>query len=356
MKRLLLALAWLIALPLPVQADDGIHIPLIEGLVLSYAQQTPAFDEEFLITVTAASEAEVEFAVVTQRALKGGEKQAGTWIRRVRRQDLLSANRRNPVMQDGDTALFPGATFTQLSATVLEQLKAQGESAVIVASVPGYGAAGGNALLSLVTTGRKYYRGPMQRVGMGSVQVLVNGKTTALPAIHTQGRYTVGEDVEQDESWWLDDADNALPLRTINGTRSNQLVRIDYPTPPSALEAALSAGDCRAALHGIYFNTGSATLLAQSEPALQQIAALLTANPGWKVAVEGHTDTIGGDAYNLDLSQRRAAAVRDALATRGIDAKRLTVAGHGATRPVGDNATLEGRAANRRVELSRQCP
>jgi OOP family OmpA-OmpF porin len=71
--------------------------------------------------------------------------------------------------------------------------------------------------------------------------------------------------------------------------------------------------------------------------------------------VDGHTDNIGGDTFNLDLSQRRAAAVKQALATRyHIGPDRLSTAGFGATRPVESNDTMEGRARNRRVELVRQ--
>ncbi|HEX4179012.1 MAG TPA: OmpA family protein, partial [Rhizomicrobium sp.] len=71
--------------------------------------------------------------------------------------------------------------------------------------------------------------------------------------------------------------------------------------------------------------------------------------------VEGHTDNIGGDTYNLDLSKRRAAAVKNALVTRyHITADRLSTNGYGSSRPVETNDTLEGRARNRRVELTRE--
>ena len=78
-------------------------------------------------------------------------------------------------------------------------------------------------------------------------------------------------------------------------------------------------------------------------------------NPAWKLSVEGHTDNVGGDAYNLDLSNRRAAAVKQALVERlQVAADRLTTTGFGASRPRETNDTLEGRARNRRVELVRQ--
>jgi OOP family OmpA-OmpF porin len=77
-------------------------------------------------------------------------------------------------------------------------------------------------------------------------------------------------------------------------------------------------------------------------------------NPSWSLGVEGHTDNIGGDPYNLDLSRRRAAAVKQALVLQyKVDANRLDTSGYGASRPKDTNATLEGRARNRRVELTR---
>jgi OOP family OmpA-OmpF porin len=80
-----------------------------------------------------------------------------------------------------------------------------------------------------------------------------------------------------------------------------------------------------------------------------------TAFTDWKLTVEGHTDNIGGDTYNLDLSKRRALAVKEALVAQyDIAPERLTNDGFGASRPVESNETLEGRARNRRVELVRQ--
>jgi outer membrane protein OmpA-like peptidoglycan-associated protein len=72
--------------------------------------------------------------------------------------------------------------------------------------------------------------------------------------------------------------------------------------------------------------------------------------------VEGHTDSQGTDAHNLDLSQRRAESVRAALLARGYDASRVQAVGIGEARPVADNNTAEGRANNRRVEIIIQPP
>ena len=77
---------------------------------------------------------------------------------------------------------------------------------------------------------------------------------------------------------------------------------------------------------------------------------------GWRIAIEGHTDNVGTDAYNQDLSTRRAAAVKSALVTDfTVAASRLTTAGFGEGRPRETNETIAGRARNRRVELVRDC-
>jgi OOP family OmpA-OmpF porin len=73
--------------------------------------------------------------------------------------------------------------------------------------------------------------------------------------------------------------------------------------------------------------------------------------PEIDVQIVGYTDDVGSAQYNLALSLRRAEAVRDFMAARGIDAARLSVAGHGETQPLVSNATPEGRAVNRRVEF-----
>jgi outer membrane protein OmpA-like peptidoglycan-associated protein len=110
----------------------------------------------------------------------------------------------------------------------------------------------------------------------------------------------------------------------------------------------------RATVYGIYFDTASAHIRPESEAVLQEIADILHKNPTWNLQVEGHTDNIGGDSYNLELSKQRSAAVRKALTEKyGIAAGRLTSAGFGASRPKASNDTLEGRAQNRRVELIR---
>ncbi|HYD98350.1 MAG TPA: OmpA family protein [Alphaproteobacteria bacterium] len=110
----------------------------------------------------------------------------------------------------------------------------------------------------------------------------------------------------------------------------------------------------RVAVYGITFDTGKATLVAESEAVLAEVRALLEGHADLKLRIEGHTDNVGKPAANKKLSDDRAAAVKAWLVDQGIDAARLATAGFGDTKPVADNADEEGRAKNRRVELVRQ--
>jgi outer membrane protein OmpA-like peptidoglycan-associated protein len=108
----------------------------------------------------------------------------------------------------------------------------------------------------------------------------------------------------------------------------------------------------RASTQGIYFDVGSDQLQPASGPTLKEIAAMLAEHPALKLTIEGHTDNQGDLGENQALSERRAAAVKDALVKSfGADASRLSTKGMGASKPVASNATPEGRARNRRTEL-----
>jgi outer membrane protein OmpA-like peptidoglycan-associated protein len=118
-----------------------------------------------------------------------------------------------------------------------------------------------------------------------------------------------------------------------------------------ALEQALSQ-DKKVDIYSIYFSFNSDKLREESQPTLKDIAEVMRRHPDWKLQVNGHTDGIGGDQSNLDLSKRRAAAVKDALEKQyKIATGRLATAGYGKSQPKDTNDTLEGRARNRRVEL-----
>ncbi|HSD16953.1 MAG TPA: OmpA family protein [Thermomonas sp.] len=124
-------------------------------------------------------------------------------------------------------------------------------------------------------------------------------------------------------------------------------------TAATAMADAL-AKDGRVAIYGINFDFNSATLRSESTAVMEQVAGLLRAEPALRIAIEGHTDDVGGDAYNVALSAKRANAVKDWLVVAGIDATRLDAVGMGAGLPIASNANDVGRAQNRRVELARR--
>lgn len=118
----------------------------------------------------------------------------------------------------------------------------------------------------------------------------------------------------------------------------------------SQLSAALEKSG-RARLDGINFDFNADVIRPESRPLLDQVAAMLKEHGDWTVTLEGHTDNVGGPAFNKDLSTRRAAAVKAYLATAGVPAARLTSIGFGFDKPVASNDTQSGRAENRRVEI-----
>jgi outer membrane protein OmpA-like peptidoglycan-associated protein len=111
--------------------------------------------------------------------------------------------------------------------------------------------------------------------------------------------------------------------------------------------------DGRARLDGINFDFNSNVIRVESKPLLDSIAAILKEHGDWQVTLEGHTDNIGGAAFNNDLSARRAAAVKAYLANAGVPVSRLASIGFGFEKPVSTNDTQSGRAENRRVEIVR---
>jgi outer membrane protein OmpA-like peptidoglycan-associated protein len=101
----------------------------------------------------------------------------------------------------------------------------------------------------------------------------------------------------------------------------------------------------------VLFDTGKYTLRSGAREKLAKISGIVLSHPGLRLAVEGHTDSIGSDEYNQRLSEQRADSVRDYLVEQGIPATSVTAKGFGKTIPVASNDTAAGRQRNRRVEL-----
>lgn len=124
------------------------------------------------------------------------------------------------------------------------------------------------------------------------------------------------------------------------------------PVRDPILAALETAGEVR--IYGILFGYDSDVPKPSALPALERLYAALAGAPAMSVDIEGHTDADGDDGYNLDLSRRRAASVVSWLVARGIDPARLAPVGKGEAVPVASNATADGKALNRRVEVRRR--
>jgi outer membrane protein OmpA-like peptidoglycan-associated protein len=353
------------------------RIPLQKGLVLSYSgfaseipqQQTAGEMErvvEFLDRTAELLTLQIQF---TDYAGDPKLRRQVLITRTVREKDMQSAHKVLFRFLADDPSNLPGLTLLHASKALLHDLVADGHADFVFGNGP-IGASGWFSALS-----RKYYRGVLNVVEPTvPIEILANGEKIAIPTIHVHGVLEVGDLTSDVEFWFSTDSDNPLIVRS-QAKEGNwiQLVRADFPVAPAPeppkesgekplapaptiVEAQLAGPQCRTTLHGVYFDTGSVALLPASTPALQQVAGMLKQHGDWSITIEGHTDNIGGEAYNLDLSNRRAQAVSDALSGQyGIAPAQLKTSGFGQTRPVDSNETIVGRAHNRRVELARKC-
>ncbi|MGZ5191554.1 MAG: OmpA family protein [Flavisolibacter sp.] len=139
------------------------------------------------------------------------------------------------------------------------------------------------------------------------------------------------------------------------GKRGNfQLITLEI----EAMKQEISASEMLEAINKngsialqINFETGKSAIKPDSQPIIDQIEEMLKANTSLKVSIEGHTDNVGSPASNKILSEARAKSVVAALVSKGIDKTRFSSKGWGQEKPVEDNATEEGKAKNRRVEI-----
>lgn len=136
---------------------------------------------------------------------------------------------------------------------------------------------------------------------------------------------------------YMDDQETTLRARlagsNVGVTRVSQSqIRLDFPAD-------------------ITFDFDRADVKGQFVPTLDNVGSILSRYPQTTIDVVGHTDSVGADAYNQDLSERRAMAVSSVLIRDGVIRQRLAASGLGETRPIADNGTPDGRARNRRVEV-----
>jgi len=204
----------------------------------------------------------------------------------------------------------------------------------------------------------KHVEGPLEswdygtREGVSDIQVFRNMET----ALRSGGFQIVYErspgyiSARKGNTWIAIENSGSYYYQTVI---TEQAMKQEVTADASSLKDELEKSG-HVAVYGILFDTGKATLQPASDEPLNQVLQLLQQDESLKLMIEGHTDNVGAAPTNLALSDKRAQAVRDWLVSKGIAADRLTAKGYGASKPVADNNTDEGRAKNRRVELVKQ--
>jgi outer membrane protein OmpA-like peptidoglycan-associated protein len=332
-----------------VAADSPIQIPLVVGLTTMRAVSGPLGDYESVQVLDEISQSSFKLVRAAEAPDDSGTTREISVSRRVRLEDLRTARILREYFHESDPSEFPG-TCPLATTVMVNELRTAGKTKVTYLDVePQFGR-------TVVT---RTLSGMLTRIGTGPVDVPlpVNGKRIALRALHVAGRLADGDESESFEYYILDDAANPLLLRSKGPGFSSAITRIDFPLPKDALDSLERslAQQRPVVVYGIYFAFARANIRAVSNNVLKQIAAVLRKNPDWKLRIDGHTDNIGADKSNLELSKRRAEAVKTALVERyGILASRLKTGGYGASQPQEKNTTVEGRARNRRVVLTRE--
>ena len=315
-------------------------IPLEPGLALTDVW-TPRADQPDIEVLTTVNNIAGNSIQVIGKGLVGNG--AGS-VRNLCTVDLLNAHEYETQFGSTTPNTIPGATMFTMSRAVFSDLKA-GHPATLTFYEAANNAKGGYDMQSLG-------KGTLSRVETSDVpySIIVNGERKDLPTLHAKG--ALGN--RTFELWVLDDVANplVLNLKVLNSPFHITYVKITFPEKKKVEEQLAQTG--RAEIYGIYFDFNKATPRPESAPVLKEIAQALSDNPTWKLQIGGHTDNVGGEAYNLDLSDQRAQGVMHSLVTQyGIAADRLTAKGFGATQPKATNDTVEGRSLNRRVELVR---
>jgi hypothetical protein len=335
-------------------AAETPKIPLAKGLVLTTTTHAGLSTTEGSLsiadmeTVYSVDEVAADQVFWLSRAAGRPEgcrdaEEMPRYTRIVRTEDLRTAARLNTLFSSADPAFRPdlptklGGALTSLKSSgetpfvfgINESDEARGGLASMLGgaarSAPGSTAAGTpldvSGLISSLGTARHYYRGTLKRVEPGIVKfsVLLNGARTEVPAVHARGLLKFSDQQLETDFWWLDDPANPLTLKWSAGKGTYAvLTRIDLPESAPATAAAaggtvaarLADKSCRAELHGIYFESGSAELLVESEPALRLVASALNANPGWQITVEGHGQHRLGGVQQAVAAARRCRPLR----------------------------------------------
>jgi outer membrane protein OmpA-like peptidoglycan-associated protein len=213
--------------------------------------------------------------------------------------------------------------------------------------------------LRLGARNRALEEGEMHRyVALAALLVVLGACATPgeRTAIGAGGGAAVGAGVGALAGGWEGAAIGALVGGVAGGAIGNYLDKQQQELQAVADARRTETGILINLKSSLLFTTDSAVLRPAAVEQIAQLGDVLAKYPDDRIRIQGHTDSSGSPAHNEELSLRRAEAVRDVLASRGVNSQQMLVEGLGAAQPIADNSSPEGRAQNRRVELHIDVP
>jgi outer membrane protein OmpA-like peptidoglycan-associated protein len=377
LASLTFALVWAAAMPAAAGAQTAAppKIALVKGMRIGWAWHGDSIEGDYTpsMTVTNVDPSAVTIISNSYKGKKGGGMENVVIDTKMLRSAMATGPIYRQIWISTDPLVMTGTTTMVLSDAAMHDIMTKGSAPLtIVDEVSGGSESLGgfaslmNAMTSDSAATGTPYKGTISRAEPGTVpfSVLINDQHVTLPAIHVHGVLDHDGDQYTSDMLVLADASFPLVLSHLNTADSKhgreeggRVVSINFPDPSAKkrMEDDLAAKR-PVEIYDIYFDYNSAAIKPESDSVLSELGSIMQRHPDWKLRVVGHTDSIGGSgAGNRVLSEKRAAAVKTALTSRyGVATVRLDSGGAGDSQPLETNATLEGRARNRRVEIIRQ--
>lgn len=377
LATLTLALIGAVATSAAARAQTAVppKVALVKGMRVEWAWRGDSIEGDYTpsMLVTNVDPSAVTIVSRSYKGKKGGGMEDVVIDTKMLRSAMATGPIYRQIWISTDPLVMQGTTTMVLSDAVMNAIMTKGSAPLTIVDevAGGAGALGGlaslmNALTSDSAATGTPFKGTISRAEPGTVpfSVLVNDQHVSLPAVHVHG--VLDHEGDQYTSDMLVLADPAFPLvlshmNTADSKHGRKeggrVVSITFPDPDAKkrMEDDLAAKR-PVEIYDIYFDYNSAAIKPESDSVLSEIGSIMQRHPDWKLRVVGHTDSVGGSgAGNRVLSEKRAAAVKTTLTSRyGVATVRLDSGGAGDSQPLETNATLEGRARNRRVEIIRQ--